>query len=380
MKKYTSFLIVLFLSSSTLSLFAQSDVKQVKVYYEKDKFGGWPANFGIWNWGNEILVGFAKGTYKNLGLKAHNIDREKEEFHLLARSMDGGESWNIEDPGKNGKGDLFVPSHGNYHGIMRKDVPLQEPIAPKAINFKNPNFAFTLRMTNNNGGESLYWTSTDKGHSWDGPIKLPEMGTKGIAARTDYIIDGKNECLLFLTAAKSNGKEGRPMMAKTIDGGITWSFVSWISPELEGSNYAIMPASVRLSPSEILVSIRRNKSIEAYYSADNGLSWQKQIDPVENTGEGNPPAMLKMKDGRICIIWGSRKEPFSMLAKISNDKGKSWSEPYVLRGDGNSRDMGYPRAVQRPDGKIVAVYYFADEATGHERYIGATIWTPPVAK
>jgi hypothetical protein len=26
------------------------------------------------------------------------------------------------------------------------------------------------------------------------------------------------------------------------------------------------------------------------------------------------------------------------------------------------------------------VYYFADEATGHERYIGATIWTPPAAK
>ena len=66
MKKYTSFLIVLFLSTSNLPLFAQSDVKQVKVYYEKDKFGGWPANFGIWNWGNEILVGFAKGTYKNL--------------------------------------------------------------------------------------------------------------------------------------------------------------------------------------------------------------------------------------------------------------------------------------------------------------------------
>ena len=169
------------------------------------------------------------------------------------------------------------------------------------------------------------------------------------------------------------------MMAKTTDGGMTWSFVSWIGPEPEGASYAIMPASVRLSPKEILVSIRKNKSIEAYYSADNGLTWEKQIDPVANTGEGNPPAMLQMNDGRVCLIWGSRKEPFSILAKISSDKGKSWTEPYTLRGDGNSRDMGYPRAVQRPDGKIVAVYYFADAATGHERYIGATIWTPPAA-
>ena len=168
------------------------------------------------------------------------------------------------------------------------------------------------------------------------------------------------------------------MVARTTDGGKNWSFVSWITPEPAG--YAIMPASVRLSSKELLVSIRNNKSISAYYSADNGLTWEKRVDPVDDTGEGNPPAMLKMKDGRICLVWGNRKEPFSMMAKLSSDNGKSWSETYILRGDGNSRDMGYPRVVQRPDGKIVAIYYFADAATGHERYIGATIWTPPAKK
>ena len=191
-------------------LFAQSaerEIKNVKVYFEKGMFGGWPANFGIWNWGNEILVGFAKGYYKDLGAERHNIDREKPEVHLLARSLDGGETWKTEDPGKTGKGALFMPNHGSYHGVERSDVKPQKPVTCKGINFLNPNLAFTLRMSSTDGGESRFWYSYNKGHTWKKPSKLPNFNTLGTAARTDYIIDGKKECTLFITAAKSDGKE-----------------------------------------------------------------------------------------------------------------------------------------------------------------------------
>jgi hypothetical protein len=47
----------------------------------------------------------------------------------------------------------------------------------------------------------------------------------------------------------------------------------------------------------------------------------------------------------------------------------------VLRKDGAFWDVGYPRSVQRPDGKVVTVYYFADDRN-KERFIGATIWEP----
>ncbi len=361
------------------SLRAQPDsagTKHVKVYYERGMFGGWPANFGIWNWGDEILVGFAKGSYKDLGPAMHNIDREKPELHLLARSLDGGETWEIEDPCRTGKGALFVPNHGSYHGIERTDVKLSKIIECNGIDFEHPDLAFTVRMTNTNGAESLFWYSYDRGHQWEGPCLLPEFSTKGTAGRTDYIVDSKNDCLLIITAAKSNGKEGRVMCVKTTDGGKNWAFVSWIGPEpLEG--YSIMPASVRLSDNEILVAVRRNKSIAAFISSDNGLTWTELTDPVKDTGEGNPPAMIKMKDGRICLVYGSRKRPFSICAKISGDKGKTWSIPYILRQDGSGRDMGYPRIMQRSDGRIAAIYYFQDAITGPERYIGCTIWTPP---
>ena len=38
-------------------------------------------------------------------------------------------------------------------------------------------------------------------------------------------------------------------------------------------------------------------------------------------------------------------------------------------------DFGYTRSVQRPDGKIVTIYYYTTEEN-HEQYIAATIWDP----
>ena len=47
----------------------------------------------------------------------------------------------------------------------------------------------------------------------------------------------------------------------------------------------------------------------------------------------------------------------------------------MLRSDGGNDDLGYPRSVQRPDGKVVTIYYYnVDKAK--ERFIAATIWQP----
>ena len=51
----------------------------------------------------------------------------------------------------------------------------------------------------------------------------------------------------------------------------------------------------------------------------------------------------------------------------------------MLRNDGLNRDIGYCRSVQRPDGKVVTTYYFSDAKSNPDRFIGATIWSPPAA-
>ena len=345
------------------------------VYHEPGRFGGWPANHGIWSWGNEILVGFSRGYYQDRG-DSHHIDREKPEEHLLARSPDGGETWSIENPSENG---FLIPEGDFLHGTELPGVPaptLRD--CPGGIDLTCPNFALTARASSVHAGQSRFHYSLDRGRTWEGPFRLPDFGTPGTAARTDYIVDGPERCSLFLTAAKSNGREGRPLCVRTSDGGATWEFVSWIGPEPTG--FAIMPASVRLSDRDILVVVRRREGPRrwqsAYLSQDNGSSWQWLSDPVDDLGEGNPPSLIALQDGRLCLTYGFRAEPYSMCARLSDDGGRTWREPIVLRDDGLSRDMGYPRSVLRPDGKVVTVYYFCDRETGPERYIAATIWDP----
>jgi hypothetical protein len=350
-------------------------MQHVIVYKAPGRFGGWPANHGIWAWGNEIVVGFSVGYYKDLGPERHHIDRDKPEEHWLARSPDGGKTWTHENPSKSG---VLVPQGTALHGIRPPGLLEAEPVdCPGGIDFADPNFAMTIRMWDVDAGPSRFYYSTDRCHTWKGPFKLPLFGQKGIAARTDYLVGGPHDCVLMLTASKSNGQEGRPLCVRTTDGGKTWRFVSWVCPEPKG--FAIMPSTVRLSATTLLTAIRCREGpkrwIDTYRSSDNGSTWQYNNTPVPSTGEGNPASMIVLADGRVCITYGYRAKPFGIRARLSRDKGETWDPEIVLRDDGGGRDLGYPRTVQRPDGKIVTVYYFNDDPH-KERYIAATIWDP----
>ena len=94
-----------------------------------------------------------------------------------------------------------------------------------------------------------------------------------------------------------------------------------------------------------------------------------------DTGRGNPPSLVKLKDGRLAITYGFRDEPYGIRAKLSSDNGETWSDEIVLRDDGGNWDLGYPRTAQRADGKMVTVYYFNNTPSA-ERYIAGAIWDP----
>jgi hypothetical protein len=131
-----------------------------------------------------------------------------------------------------------------------------------------------------------------------------------------------------MTASKPNGREGRVFCTRTTDGGKTWKFVSWITPEPEG--FSNILSTVRLSPKRLLTTIRRKEGnehwIDTYTSEDNGVTGKYLNRAAESTGGsvGNPPATVKLKDGRIAVTYGYRSAPYGIRARLSADDGRSW--------------------------------------------------------
>lgn len=341
------------------ALCAAGPIENVDVCKEAGRFGGWPANNGIWNWGDEIVVGFTLGYYKLNPTGGHAIDGERPSAPRQARSLDGGQTWSME-----------VPSH---MGANDQEATPVDP--PGGIDFTHPDFAMKFKM-------DRYYYSLDRCKTWSGPYTLPTFGRIGLLARTDYLVEDKHQVTAFFAATKEDGKEGWPLCARTMDGGKTWELVGWIGPQPAPGDYAIMPSTLRVAGTGLLSMIRRRGIIdgekqwwiEPYLSPDNGRSWYLLKEPFINNA-GNPPHMIRLRDGRIALTYGYRLPKYGIRARISGDDGLTWGEEIILRDDGASWDLGYPRTVQRSDGKCVTAYYYhhPDQA---ERFIGATIWDP----
>jgi hypothetical protein len=333
------------------------------VYGSPDLFCAWPANNGVWTWGdNEILVGLLYAPY--VEKSGHNYTSPRRAG--LARSLDGGQTWAMEDP------DNFDGDGGT----------LLDP--PGGVNFMHPDFALRVGRE----GVSAWFISYDRGHSWQGPygwgalMSNPELSGFANTSRTDYLVNTSDDCLLGMSI--DCGPTDRAFMARTTDASASFSFVAWINPEEDCSTRGVMPSTVRISDTKLVTTLRRKypgQWIDAFVSYDNGNSWSFLSRVADTyTDNGNPPALVRLTDGRLCCAYGNRLD-CTMEARISEDQGATWSEAIILRDDYQTdaygdADLGYPRIVQRPDGKLVTMYYWAtlDHPTQH---IAATIWDPP---
>src|SRR6478672_4771481 len=90
-------ILAVFLIAVAFAAERPASIENVTVFHESGRFGGWPANNGVWIWGNEILVGFSLGYFK-LNERGHAIDAARPQVTRFARSLDGGRTWKIEQP------------------------------------------------------------------------------------------------------------------------------------------------------------------------------------------------------------------------------------------------------------------------------------------
>jgi hypothetical protein len=193
---------------------------------------------------------------------------------------------------------------------------------------------------------------------------------------------------MFMSARKPDtGTRDRAFCARTTDGGKTFKFVAWINPEEVETVRGAMPSTVRISKTKLVSALRRkypDQWVDVFVSDDNGASWRFSS-KVADTGHwnGNPPALVRLKDGRLCCAYGNRSKK-AMIAKYSCDEGATWGDEVVLRDDYqvdsfDDPDLGYPRLVQRADGRLVCMYYWATKEHPHH-HIAATIWDPDKLK
>ena len=143
---------------------------------------------------------------------------------------------------------------------------------------------------------------------------------------------------------------------------------------------SVMSSTVQLQEGR-LVSVMRRKYeqrfgerpslvknwIEAAESLDNGVTWTslgKVAETDHGERNGNPPSLISLPDGRLVVAYGYRGRPFGIRMRVSEDGGKSWGEELVVRRDGATWDLGYPRMVVNGRAQIVLVYYYTTE----ERY------------
>ncbi len=221
--------------------------------------------------------------------------------------------------------------------------------------------------------------SSDGGKTWS-QIKefpAPEEGWKNYIPFGD-IKQGADDALhvscyageIHESGASARSKTFRSWHFRSDDDGKTWRRISIIHPT--GNETTILHLGGKR-----WLAAARERAMDLFWSEDDGETWSEPLrvtQPNEINGH-----LLRLKDGRLLLAYGNRiktGDQFGVLAKLSSDEGKTWSEPLRIART-LIWDCGYPSTIQRADGKLVTAWY-SKTSENHERYhMGVAIWEAP---
>ena len=233
-----------------------ADAEHITIYYDEGYFAAWPFNHGFKAFSeSELLISFSRGPchYASPFDLAHHVVDARGGEYVTLRSTDGGRTWLAESLQSLGsRQDIERPLHMN---------PEAAPSAP--YDWSSPDFFMTAGFgippaRNQDIGYLQY--SRDRGHSWEGPYRMPAFGFGWVQVKPDYIVRPDGLVLLFVTVGISGPQRGERLVAvyATPDGGLTWHYLSSIiatSPDTHFVNrYYASP--VLLADGRILVALR----------------------------------------------------------------------------------------------------------------------------
>jgi hypothetical protein len=301
-------------------------MQHITVYGEEGIYAGWPANHGAWQWGDEFLVGFIRGKHNVGGM--HNVGGSLEK--MLARSLDGGETWAIETPNVDFEGELteLAPAFDLANSIIR------------------------VCGGYDHGGESCakdggFYISNDRGKTWRGAFSFDGLEL------TEKLKNTSRTCVLedfvFLSIARRHHWGSDFTICCTHDGK---KFVGK-SIVCNDDYRAVMPSAASIGE-RVVVTLRRRGAprvggwIDAVHSDDDGASWSDPVHVAE-TGKdnGNPSALIEA-NGKLYCAYANRTE--ATVNVMVSENGERWL-PHLMLRKGVAPDIGYPRLFKRTDGQ-----------------------------
>jgi hypothetical protein len=365
-------------------------MEHVTVYRDPGAFAAWPFSHGLWAYPDgEVVAGFTRApcAYGQPYDVRHDVLDPLSE-QVTVRSTDGGRTWPAES--------LAVTA--SHHEHERAWFDGKMPDAPgEPPDWDSPDFCLTAGFSvpprrAQHAGYLQY--SHDRGRTWSGPFALPSLGFGHVQVKPHHVVRPDGVVLLFVTVARNEtgsnalhyDRYGSRFVAvfASADRGLTWRYLSCL---LTGSpdgrfveRYYGSPAL--LPDGRILVALRcqidgANAWPELVESTDGGWSW-RFVSRIADWG--SPTDLACLRDGRVVAVYGRRTPPFGIRARVTEDAGRTWGPELVLRDDGASFDLGYPRVVELPDGDVLATYYFNEadgvDCNGGLRHVAATIFTP----
>jgi len=193
--------------------------------------------------------------------------------------------------------------------------------------------------------------SEDGGVTWSAPYDCLVDSPHGPI----QLSDGR-----LLYAGKDLWRTKKVGVCVSEDDGRTWQWLATL-PTREGDNsdqYHELHA-VETTGGRIILQLRNHnpansgETLQAE-STDGGKSWSV---PHPIGVWGLPSHLLRIADGRLLMSYGHRRPPFGCQVRISEDQGKTWSDPLVIYGDGAGGDLGYPSTVQLAGGDFLTIWY-----------------------
>jgi hypothetical protein len=365
------------------------------VYRSDQEFCGWPFYCGLWRLpGGDLLTGFKRirNSYAAAGEVSHlKLTVGQGDLHLI-RSRDKGATW---DPAT--LQPVFRLSTTKEE-ILALGPEHYEPEGP--LDFSNRNvLVMSGAVPSFLKPDSRAWlrASTDGGQTWRRPILLPLGGLGSLTGHGSAMTRSDGVQLLGLSTTSPDGWTHRPLVYASSDG-IEWRFLSFVTPAIEGGSAVsdrgagpVFGATrhfytrlIELKNHRLLASIRFQRDArdviwtDIFESDDGGRTWgfQSRVNDW-----GAPGDIVEMQDGRVACVYGYRVRPPGIRARISEDGGRSWGTEIVLRDDGGSWDLGYPRVIEIEPGKLLTVYYMncrddRIQMNGGVRHIAQTVFAP----